>query len=282
MYLLVVAAMLVIVFMRTGFELQEPASQVAGSIVQWLALGLIDTQPPVNGYEARHVLAGVTWTIFYEWMFYASLLLTAGFARGRRHLRFVGAALVVCLAGKVFMQVHAMGIAVLFLCGMAVASLLHEKLRLPVSDRAASGLCVACLALLFWMSRGAYGTANALLLALLFYLVCSGASLFGLLGSMPARRLGNISYSLYLMQGLVLTVVFAIEPIRTAALANAQAHWAAGGICVCLLLVCASLGYVYVERPGISLGKRLGARIDRRRTRQAERGAALGAGDIPA
>jgi peptidoglycan/LPS O-acetylase OafA/YrhL len=224
----------------------------------------------------------VTWTIFYEWMFYASLLLTAAFARGRRHLLFVGAALVVCLVGKAFLQIEVMGFAVLFLCGMAVASLLHENLRLPVSDRAASCVCIACLALVFWMSRGAYGTANALLLALLFYLVCSGASLFGLLGSMPARRLGNISYSLYLMQGLALTVVFAIEPIRTAAVANVQVHWAAGCVCVCLLLVAASLGYVYVERPGISLGKRLGERIDRRRTRLGENGAALAAGEYPA
>jgi hypothetical protein len=44
---------------------------VAGSVLQWLALGVIDMQPDVNGYQASHVLAGVTWTISYEWAFYA-------------------------------------------------------------------------------------------------------------------------------------------------------------------------------------------------------------------
>lgn len=54
-----------------GFRLLEPPDVVAGSVLQWLALGVIDMQPDVNGYQASHVLAGVTWTISYEWAFYA-------------------------------------------------------------------------------------------------------------------------------------------------------------------------------------------------------------------
>jgi peptidoglycan/LPS O-acetylase OafA/YrhL len=60
MYLFVVLVMLCIVFARTGFRLLESPDVVAGSVLQWLALGVIDTQPDVNGYQASHVLAGVT------------------------------------------------------------------------------------------------------------------------------------------------------------------------------------------------------------------------------
>lgn len=257
MYLFVVLVMLYIVFTRTGFQLHESADVVAGSVLQWLALGAIDTQPDVNGYRASHVLAGVTWTISYEWAFYASLVATAVFARGRTHLIFVFGALALCLAGKVFLRVDAMGFAVLFLCGMAVASLLHENMKLRLSHNLSSTIALACLVIVFATSSSGYGTLTAMLLTLFFYLVCSGTSVFGLLTTTPARRLGNISYSLYLMQGLVLTLVFAIEPVRSVAMASPQQYWAIGVVCACVLLLGASLGYAFIERPGIALGKRL-------------------------
>lgn len=270
MYLFVVLVMLVIVFARTGFQLHEPADVVAGSVLQWLALGMMDTQPDVNGYRASLVLASVTWTISYEWVFYASLMATAYFARGKTHLIFVFGALALCLAGKLLLKVDAMGFAVLFLSGMAVASLLHENMRLRLSHRLSSTIALLCLVVILATSRSGYGTFTAVLLALFFYLVCSGASLFGLLTTTPVNRLGNISYSLYLMQGLVLTLVFAIAPIRNVAMASPQQYWAVGTVCACVLLLCASLGYAFIERPGIAFGKRLatsrGLRLARRNT----------------
>jgi len=257
MYLFVVLVMLYIVFTRTGFQLHEPADVVAKSVLQWLALGMIDAQPDVNGYRASHVLAGVTWTIWYEWAFYASLMATAVFARGRAHLIFVIAALAVCLGGKLLLRVDAMGIAVLFLSGMAVASLLHENIRPRMSNSVSSTLALASMGVVFLTSDTGYGTLSAMLLALFFYFVCSGTSVFGLLTTTPARRLGNISYSLYLMQGLVLTLVFAIAPLRDFAMASPQQYWVASIVCVCVLLLRSAFGYACIERPGIALGKRL-------------------------
>jgi len=257
MYLFVVLVMLYIVFTRTGFQLHEPADVVAKSVLQWMALGMIDAQPDVNGYRASHVLAGVTWTIWYEWAFYASLMATAVFARGRAHLVFVIAALAVCLGGKLLLRVDAMGIAVLFLSGMAVASLLHENIRPRMSNSVSSTIALASMGVVFLTSDTGYGTLSAMLLALFFYFVCSGTSVFGLLTTTPARRLGNISYSLYLMQGLVLTLVFAIAPLRDFAMASPQQYWVASIVCVCVLLLGSALGYACIERPGIALGKRL-------------------------
>jgi peptidoglycan/LPS O-acetylase OafA/YrhL len=257
MYLLVVFAMLYLVFLRTGFQLREPVSQVLAAVLQWLALGLINTQPDVNGYAASHVLAGVTWTIMYEWFFYLSLMLTAYFARGRRHLIFIAAALALCLAGKMLFKIDSLGFSVLFLIGMLVASVMHTCKPVRLSDTVSSSLAFGCLAIIFMGTGTPYGSINALLLALFFYLVCSGSTLFGLLQSKSAQRLGKISYSLYLMQGLVLSMVFAIEPIRAFAMASPQAYWLTGTGCALLLLASAGLGYVLIEQPGIAIGKYL-------------------------
>ena len=214
MYLFVVVVMLVLVLARTGFVLHEPALAVAASVLQWLALGVIDAQPDVNGVRAAQLLAGVTWTIWYEWAFYASLLLTAHAARARTHLAFVIVALALCLVAKASMHASSAGFAVLFLIGMATASLLHENLRLHLSDAVSSTLASACLVAVCITAHNGYASTTAIGLALFFYLVCSGTTLFGLLTTTPAHRLGSISYSLYLMQGLVLTLVLAIDPVR--------------------------------------------------------------------
>jgi peptidoglycan/LPS O-acetylase OafA/YrhL len=141
---------------------------------------------------------------------------------------------------------------------MAVASLLHENMKPRMPPGVSSILALTCLAAVFATSDGGYGTTTALLLALFFYLVCSGATLFGLLTTTPAHRLGNISYSLYLMQGLVLTLVFAMPPVRRFAMASPQEYWVIGIVCACVLLLGSSLSYAFIERPGIALGKHLG------------------------
>lgn len=257
MYLFVVVIMLFIVFARTNFQLLEPLGVVAGSILQWLALGAIDTQPDVNGYPAKHVVAGVTWTIAYEWAFYASLLATAYFARGKTHLIWVLVAFALSIAGKNYLAVNAMGYAMLFMCGMLVASLLHENLRLRMSDNLLSVAALVCMAAIFSSSSSGYGTVTALLLAVFFYFVSSGATLFGLFTTTSARRLGTISYSLYLMQGLILTLIFSMAPVNTFAMASPQNYWVVGLGCVGVLLLAAALGYAVIERPGIAFGKHL-------------------------
>lgn len=257
MYLFVVLVMLYIVFTRTGFTLHDPASEVAGSVLQWLALGILNTEPDVNNYPASLVLAGVTWTISYEWVFYASLLVMAYFARVKTHMLFVLTLLATGLAGKMLLGSFIFGMGAVFACGMAVASMLHEN-WLPRMPRAlASTLALISLTIIFLLLENGYGADTLILLSIFFYLVCSGASLFGLLTNVAAHRLGNISYSLYLMQGLVLTLVFSISPIREFALQTELNFWIVGGVCATVLVGAAALSYALIERPGIVLGKRL-------------------------
>lgn len=274
MYLLAVGLMLAVVAWRTGFALREPAWTVAAAVLQWLALGLDPLQPDVNGYRGTGlILAGVTWTIFVEWLFYGALRPMARFARGRRPLRFAGGGLLLCLLALVIAAWSgppALLVATLatvvgaFFSGMVAACLLRRPARPRIPAWAGSPLALACLALLFLGFDDMLGPVQLVLVSAFFWLVCDGATLFGLLSTRPARRLSTISYSIYLMQGLALTAVFAIPPVRDFAMSGPIRFWLVGGLCVLLLLVASAATYRLVERPGIAQGRRLRSRLGAR------------------
>jgi peptidoglycan/LPS O-acetylase OafA/YrhL len=65
-----------------------------------------------------------------------------------------------------------------------------------MTGRVLSALLLAVLCLF----PSAYTAAPIILLGGAFFLIANGASLFGLLNTKPAVRLGNVSYGLYLLQ----------------------------------------------------------------------------------
>jgi peptidoglycan/LPS O-acetylase OafA/YrhL len=84
--------------------------------------------------------------------------------------------------------------------------------------------------------------------------------LFGLLTARAAQRLGSISYSVYLLQGIVLTLVFAVPPLREFAMRAPANYWLVGLLGACLLIAMAGVTFVCVEQPCIAFGKRLARR----------------------
>lgn len=258
LYLMAVAIMMTIVLARSGFTIQQPQHEFIRDLLKWLLLGLLS--PGFNGDpDARLTLAGVTWSLQYEWLFYAALPFTAWFARARRlRMPFV---LGGWLVAEFFVLKsngggQSAGVA-LFFSGMLSATLVRTSQLRPLADPVASAVAAALLGLTFTLLPTAYAALPILMLTAAFHLIAAGCSGFGLLTSRPARRLGDISYGIYLLQGLVLALVFAPWAGRGFALASPLQYWlvaALGG----LLLVCvALLGYLAIEQPGIRLGRRL-------------------------
>jgi peptidoglycan/LPS O-acetylase OafA/YrhL len=278
MYLVTVGLMLAIVAWSTGFELREPAWTVVAAVLHWLALGIAPLQPDVNGYVGTGlILMGVTWTLFFEWLFYGSLWPMAGIARGTRPLRFAGGGFLLCLlALAITSQPDVSSIAnptpglvvgllatILgsFFSGMVAACLVRQGVRPRLPEWAASLLALACLGTVFLAFGSMVGPIQMLLLAAFFTLVCGGSTLFGLLATRAARRMSAMSYSIYLMQGLVLTLVFAVPPVRDFAMSGPVRYWLVGGLCALLLVGASAATYRWVETPGIALGRRVRSRL---------------------
>lgn len=274
-YLLAVSVMIMIVFWRTGFHLNVPVGELMRELGRWLMLGLRPAVygVDVNGYAGTSdILLGVTWTLRFEWLFYFSLPLAALAARRTwTHLPFAGAGLAVCLVYVVWRHeppgASNVICASLFFTGMTCASLEKLGLTARLSGWLASTLVLILIVLTFTSFSNAYDAAPIILIGLAFYLIVSGCSVFGLLTSRSARRLGNVSYGIYLLQGLVLTLVFSLGPARAVALASPVQYWTMVLLCAALLAIVATVAHVAVERTGIELGKRVASALGTARGR---------------
>jgi peptidoglycan/LPS O-acetylase OafA/YrhL len=259
LYLFAVAIMLLIVFQRTGFNLHVPLPSLATELIRWSMLG-IGGEPNVNGDSIVLQLLGVTWTLAYEWKFYFSLIIIAFAARDNRtHLSFVAVGLTVSLIYVLFINPDSIwsSCIALFSVGMLCASFERHGLTPKLPDVISSVVILGLLAVVMLTSSGVYAAGPIILLGGAFFLIISGANLFGLLSSRPARRLGNVSYGIYLLQGLVITLVFASDPIRTFALGSPTQHWATVAACAIILLFVSAVTHVGIERVGIDFGKRV-------------------------
>lgn len=205
----------------------------------------------------------------YEWWFYLSLPLAAFAARGSRtHLVAVFTGLFVSLSVLSLeigseRLIRSEACISLFFLGMCCASLEAKGLTLRLPDWAMSVVAIAILVIVFVSFETAYRAAPVALLGVFFYLIISGSSMFGLLRAQASRRLGDISYGIYLLQGIVLFFVFSIEPIKSFTLISPARHWSVVCMCALLLMGLAGLTHHFVELRGIGVGKQIAILVRR-------------------
>ncbi len=265
---------------RTGFSLYVAPLALFGQLAVGMSLGVIKLLS-INTYNSSLLLVYVTWSLQMEWGFYL-LLPILSLAAKKRNLEpyFVLAALAgsVVLVGFLapwgqhpnLTIYHIAGIAALFLMGMLVASLSGRVARLNLHDYLKSILvCIMMGAVYFFESP--YNVVALALIGATFFLIVSGCSVFGILLSRPARRLGDISYGIYLLQGLPQAFFFRPAILRSFALSSPLGHWTLALMASITLIITALFTHVAIEIPGIELGKRVTNALKRTQAHQVAR-----------
>jgi peptidoglycan/LPS O-acetylase OafA/YrhL len=275
LYAFAVGTMIVIVAQRTHFALHVPGRDLLIELFRWSTLGWSGNGPDINGYkETAVLLAGVVWTLSLEWKFYLSLLMTSLAARRAwSHLPFAVCCLAMLMCYAALHDPHHLSPAVvrfsmLFCMGMTCASLQAMSLTPRLPDTLASICVVGLLCILFWRYPNTDSLGSVIVIGLTFLMVCCDASVFGLLSNRSAHRLGNLSYCIYLLHGLVFALVFSLDMARSVASSSPAGYWAIVAICAVILLFFSTFAHVVVERPGIDLGRRVCVAVDAFRGRR--------------
>lgn len=207
LYFFVVALLFTIVSYLSRGTANEPALKLAIEAVRWLGFTALGG-PNLNGIENTSIiLAGVTWTLPYEWFFYFSLPLLALTVGVRPPLPYMA------LSGLsiIFLAVKQPSIALLgaFFAGTVTSVLvLFEPFRKFSMGRVASLIILGCLAIAVGLYPSPYSFSPLFLLFVAFALVACGNNLFGLLLNPVSRTLGEMAYSIYLLHGITLFIVF--------------------------------------------------------------------------
>lgn len=242
-----IMAVTVIIIAETS---HRPDRHFPVEVLSWLA----GKQIALLGLESSYLInAGVLWSIFYEWLFYILLLplcaTLCGFAGSRTWI--VPTAL---LALGLSLQVTGRGIfqyAPLFAAGMlAYEASTRPSITAFLRSTPATIVALVCFGLAMNFFSNAYEPVPMALLWLFFVCVACGNSMFGLLKSRGALVLGEASFSIYVMHGIILHLAFRhlpLEQFPTIAL-----------IALTVAVTALSmLSFLVIERPFIALGRRV-------------------------
>ncbi len=267
-----VAAVTALVMLRTSIL---PDQRYFGTALRWITSW---GEPSLLGYpDTGRVNAYVLWSLWYEWLFYLILLPVGAVAmdrlraRGRPSWWFPAALLAVGAGARLvaFRAGHAPGALrylPLFCAGMiAFECQARAGLR---GLLARPWLAVVSAALLFaamLLVGDPYGLALPAF-ALFFACAACGNDFGGVLRTRGALVLGEVSFSIYLLHGIVLDILFVdarevMAKVPVAVLPCLLPLAAAAVVALC------ALTYLRIERPMMGWGRRLSTGLTERRLR---------------
>lgn len=242
-----------LVFLIIAIMVNEPPMTLLKESLHWISFTALGS-PNINGIDGTNiVIAGVTWSLRYEWVFYFSLPLLALALQVSvpiPYLLLSSAVVAIAVLHMHLARIH----FVSFAAGIAAVYLVRsDYLRGRASSATASTVVLACLVVVVISSRTAYGIIPLLLLSVVFALIACGNNIFGLLTIPVSRLLGELTYGMYLLQGMVLFVVFKfLIGFKAAAALTPLQYWLVILGCTPLLILISFITFKTIEAPAMS------------------------------
>ena len=101
-----------------------------------------------------------------------------------------------------------------------------------------------------------FDTIHVIFIFIIFILIVLGNDLFGILSLKSSILLGEISYSIYLLHGVILYLSFTTFGFAKISNYTLQEYYAFMPLISASVVIFSSLTFVLIERPGILLGRK--------------------------
>jgi peptidoglycan/LPS O-acetylase OafA/YrhL len=140
-----------------------------------------------------------------------------------------------------------------FLFGIGAAYFVRrEDIRNYLSGKRGSIIALTILFAVVVIFHTTFHWFSIILLAIVFFIISCGNTLFGILSNNLSRILGEISYSMYLLHGITLFITFKfIIGFRRAATFSPFEHWLTILCCSAFLIPFCSLTFHFIEAPAM-------------------------------
>ncbi|HII4350303.1 acyltransferase family protein [Enterobacter sp. KB-221C9] len=221
----------------------------------WLTFDFFGT-PNINGYPlSKSIVAGVFWTLSYEWMFYFMLPVLSVFAVSKK-----SSSLLLWLMFGVMAFIYWFGIGInrwaqahvlCFIIGAACAHMykFYPALIIRLKSPAFSVIAVASLGVCVYGFDAPYSHIPTILIGITFFIVSCGNCIFGVLRLKTMKMLGAISFSVYLLHGITYTVLFSTM------IKSGFSFHVAIAITIPVIIALSTISYLFIERKFISKGQ---------------------------
>ncbi len=207
LYLFAMVLMFVIVALLSKGTVRESTPLLAKHAIEWLAFTVVGG-PDLNGVAGTPIItAGVTWSLQYEWAFYCALPIIALCLRLVPPRWFLVLGLFAVVAFAYWNPIGDKWLG--FMGGISASYVSRWPISRQVASRTASSLVViGCVAVAVGLYPTAYEIWPLVLLSIAFALIASGNNLFGVFIHPVSLTLGQMAYSIYLLHGIMLFVLF--------------------------------------------------------------------------
>lgn len=251
LYFFVLLLLLITISILSRGQIKESPEILIKEIVKWLTFTIFG-MPDINSIKNSWIIiAGVTWSLPYEWAFYFSLPLMSVALGTMPPKIFIAISLLCFTYFKMWnFDIHYLS----FIGGITAAALarynrFHDFATSKLATIVAT--CLISIAVIFFPV--AHKVTPVLLLALAFSLIASGNNLFGLLTCSVSRTLGESTYSIYLLHGIFLFFTFTIffNSFEASRL-SATKHWIVIWTITPFLIILSSISFKYIEKPAIN------------------------------
>lgn len=254
LYFAAVAIISFAVFYKTDFTVNVDSGVLIKQYFRWV----IFHGSVINDYaDTRRVIAGVDWTLKYEWLFYFSLPLLYILVNQSFWVKILAIVLVAYLfVFPVNFYSFSTKHLIFFAVGVCTCLISKEITHLDWVKNWYMSLIsiVSVLVAIFYPYH--LSALHVLFMAVFFIPVALGNDLFGLLSKPASILLGEISYSIYLLHGLVLFFTFSIFWGDWGGVVFQEYLWYMPLLALVVVLV-SVFTFLYIENPMIKVGKNM-------------------------
>ncbi len=262
LYILSFVLMILIVGILSEWTLRVSAFDFLKNIIRWSGLGILG-QPDLNGVgHTARINSFVNWSLLYEWLLYFSLPLISIFIlKVKPRLFYLLGSILFILFTWQFRNLEWQHL--FSLVGGAIAAIIfkYNPTKINFNQFFISFLIIGALMMVIQFPNSG-NLISKLFLILAFILISLGNDLFGFLKNNTLKLMGEISYSTYLLHGILifLTIHFGYGVAATQSLSPTAYCGMMMGLTPVLMVV-SFMTYLFIEKPFIERSRRFRGKL---------------------
>lgn len=252
MYFFSMVLFMIIVIIKSNGTINDSISSIIKNVITWFTF-TISGNPNINNVKDTYLInAGVAWSLPYEWIFYFMLPLLGILFKVKTSIKtiIISTAIVVLF---IVLNKSRLNYFFPFLSGILIA-IFAKKIKNPSLFKKPifSLFIIVGIILNTYFFHDNYKIVPLLIFTFIFFLIVLNNSFFGLLHLPISKKLGQITYSFYLIHGIVLYVLFHfLYKIENIEEYDYYSHLKLISICVFPITIISHLTYCYIEKPFI-------------------------------